>query len=627
MRCLFLCRNRLWPALASVVLAAVAAPLLSGATAHAAVDTSQAEAEYASLTPGAGQVFDDATASGGQGLLIWSTGAAETTLISGASGQLVVRAKGDQCQGAPTMDVTVDGAAAGTLLVTSTTWADYALAGSWAAGTHRISMQFTNDYRDGSCDRNLRLDRIGLTAAPEVLQQEAETAVLTPGAGQVFNDATASAGQGLLIWSNGAAAGSLSAPAGGTLEVRAEGDQCNGAPHMQVAVDGAAVMTVPVPATRWATFPVTGSWAGGTHRVSVAFTDDYRDSSCDRNLRVDLLRVAAAPLAPLVPQPGNPFAGATGYVDPNSNARRAADARRSTDPAGAAALDKVAAGSAADWYGDWVPTATLAATVANRINTETAAGALPVLVAYAIPHRDCGSYSAGGEPTADAYRQWIGAMTTGIGNHKSIVVLEPDALPQMDCLSSADQTERVKLLAAAVVTLSANPTTSVYLDAGGPGWQTASVMAGRLSQANIAGARGFSLNVSGFNASALVESYGDAVSALVGGKHFIVDTSRNGVGAGTTWCNPTGRALGVPMTIATNDPLADAFTWVKAPGESDGTCNGGPSAGTFWTDYAIGLAKQRTVSYLRYRPRPHPRHHLVSRPGRHRFTLSIRTAP
>ena len=624
MRGLFLRQDWSWTALASVVLAAVGAPLLSGTVAHAAVDVS--EAEYASLTPGAGQVFDDATASGGRGLLVWSNGTAETTLISSASERIVVRARGDQCQGAPTMTVTVDGAAAGTALVTSTTWADYAISGSWAAGTHRVSMAFTNDYVDGSCDRNLRLDRVGMTAAPEVVEQEAETAALTPGAGQVFTDATASAGQGLLIWSNGAAAGWLSAPAGGTLEVRAEGDQCNGAPHMQVAVDGTTVMTVAVPNTKWATFPVPGSWAGGTRRVSVAFTDDYRDSSCDRNLRVDLWRVAPAPQARLATQTGNPFAGATGYVDPNSNPRRAADARRSTDPAGAAALDKVAAGSAADWYGDWVPAATLAATVANRIKTETATGALPVLVAYAIPHRDCGSYSAGGEPTADAYRQWIGELAAGIGNHKSVVVLEPDALPQMDCLSSADQIERVNLLAAAVRTLSANPTTSVYLDAGGPGWQTASVMAGRLSQADIADARGFSLNVSGYNSGALVASYGDTVSALVGGKHFIVDTSRNGLGAGTSWCNPSGRALGIPMTVITNDPLADAFTWVKAPGESDGACNGGPSAGTFWTDYAIGLANRSTVSYLRYRPQPRsgkrpgpgPRHHLVSRPGRHR---------
>ncbi len=37
--------------------------------------------------------------------------------------------------------------------------------------------------------------------------------------------------------------------------------------------------------------------------------------------------------------------------------------------------------------------------------------------------------------------------------------------------------------------------------------------------------------------------------------------------------------------------MADALLWVKPPGESDGTCRPGePSAGTFWVDYALGLA-------------------------------------
>jgi endoglucanase len=46
------------------------------------------------------------------------------------------------------------------------------------------------------------------------------------------------------------------------------------------------------------------------------------------------------------------------------------------------------------------------------------------------------------------------------------------------------------------------------------------------------------------------------------------------------------------VTPSTGDPLADAFLWIKAPGESDGTCNGGPSAGTWWPDYALGLAQR-----------------------------------
>jgi endoglucanase len=30
----------------------------------------------------------------------------------------------------------------------------------------------------------------------------------------------------------------------------------------------------------------------------------------------------------------------------------------------------------------------------------------------------------------------------------------------------------------------------------------------------------------------------------------------------------------------------------RPPGFSDGTCNGGPAAGTWWPDYALGLAER-----------------------------------
>ncbi|HEU4841998.1 MAG TPA: glycoside hydrolase family 6 protein, partial [Ilumatobacteraceae bacterium] len=56
------------------------------------------------------------------------------------------------------------------------------------------------------------------------------------------------------------------------------------------------------------------------------------------------------------------------------------------------------------------------------------------------------------------------------------------------------------------------------------------------------------------------------------------------------WCNPPGRGLGVVPTTSTGDALVDAFLWIKRPGESDGPCQGGPPAGTWWRDYAVQLA-------------------------------------
>ncbi len=88
-------------------------------------------------------------------------------------------------------------------------------------------------------------------------------------------------------------------------------------------------------------------------------------------------------------------------------------------------------------------------------------------------------------------------------------------------------------------------------------------------------------------------AYGEKISRLTGGKHFVIDTGRNGLGPtpDNQWCNPAGRALGRPPTTRTGHPLVDALLWVKSPGESDGECNGGPAAGHWWPEYALGLAQ------------------------------------
>jgi hypothetical protein len=79
----------------------------------------------------------------------------------------------------------------------------------------------------------------------------------------------------------------------------------------------------------------------------------------------------------------------------------------------------------------------------------------------------------------------------------------------------------------------------------------------------------------------------------------VIDTSRNGLGPAPDgdWCNPPGRALGLRPGSATGVSRQDANVWVKRPGESDGPCHGGPPAGAWWADYALGLA--RRAAYYR----------------------------
>ncbi len=297
----------------------------------------------------------------------------------------------------------------------------------------------------------------------------------------------------------------------------------------------------------------------------------------------------------------SPFATGTLWTPPYAGADEAAqDAERAGDPAEASRFRRLASTPRAVWFADPGLTGPeLSGAVAGVVGPALGQGQVAVLVAYAIPLRDCGGESAGGTPTADAYRSWVTAFAQGLrdggaGRGPGVaVVLEPDALGLLSRLPADRQAERLELLREATTALAAVPGVAVYLDAGHSGWVPVDQMHQRLVEAGVAGARGFALNVSNFRETGPETAYGDQLAGLLGGKNYLVDTSRNGRGptADDNWCNPPDRALGTTPQVGTGGAL-DAYLWVKAPGESDGACgDGAPAAGVFWPAYADGLTR------------------------------------
>jgi endoglucanase len=287
------------------------------------------------------------------------------------------------------------------------------------------------------------------------------------------------------------------------------------------------------------------------------------------------------------------FAGKTLYVESSSNASRQAAAWRTSDPVGAAYMDVIAAQQSAIWLGDWTsnPSGTVDAAL------DRAGSALQVLVVYNIPHRDCGAWSSGGAADGTAYASFISSVASGLQGRQAIIVLEPDGLPLTTCLSASQLTEREALMSSAVDKLTAAGG-KVYLDAGDSNWISAATMAPRLKAAGIGHAAGFSLNVSHTETTTDSVAYANELRALVGTTaHFVVDTGRNGLGpsADNAWCNPLGLALGHNPTVNTSIAGLDGLLWIKPPGESDGSCNGGPVAGAWWADYARDLAETRAT--------------------------------
>nr|WP_321202766.1 glycoside hydrolase family 6 protein [Citreicoccus inhibens] len=91
----------------------------------------------------------------------------------------------------------------------------------------------------------------------------------------------------------------------------------------------------------------------------------------------------------------------------------------------------IASKPGAKWFGNW--SGDIASAVSSYVG---AADTLPLLVAYNVPGRDCGGQSPGGAGSAAAYPAWIAAFASGIGNRPAVVIIEPDAAAQVDCLPS-----------------------------------------------------------------------------------------------------------------------------------------------------------------------------------------------
>lgn len=218
---------------------------------------------------------------------------------------------------------------------------------------------------------------------------------------------------------------------------------------------------------------------------------------------------------------------------------------------------------------------------------ETAGDAVPLLAVFGDEH-GCG----GGPGELGRYRRWIDTVARGIGRNEVVIAFEPDSLGLMECAA------HVRTLAYGVKQLSKLPNATVYIEAGASDWMTPSLAASRLKAVGVRRVRGFMLNATHQTTTAANIKHGLAISRMVGGKHFIINTSHNGNGplyrAGhTIWCNPPNAAAGALPTTRTAHGKVDAYLWVERPGFSNGACNGGPAkVGGWWEKRAIQLVER-----------------------------------
>jgi endoglucanase len=160
---------------------------------------------------------------------------------------------------------------------------------------------------------------------------------------------------------------------------------------------------------------------------------------------------------------------------------------------------------------------------------------VPVFVAYDIPFRDCGQYSAGGAQNTTAYEAWINGLAAGLGGGHAVVLLEPDGLGiipyNTDINGNAESCQpsltgtgltpttakaaRYTQLNYAVSQLEAQPNVGVYLDGTHPAWLGVGDIAQRLVKAGVQQAQGFFVNVSNYQYTVNSADYGTWISDCI----------------------------------------------------------------------------------------------------------------
>jgi hypothetical protein len=212
-----------------------------------------------------------------------------------------------------------------------------------------------------------------------------------------------------------------------------------------------------------------------------------------------------------------------------------------------------------------------------------------------------GSWSGQGQWNVPASERWYKGLAAGIGKARALVILQID-LP-FAAQTRNQQPETIDAYGTKV--LSANPHTTVYIDAGAYGWLSPSQQGALLISNGVRHARGFSVNDTQYGSMSQELEYGAQIVDYlnrhgVTGKHFLVNTAQNGEPylAGqvsgpsndTPRCTSRSQTLcqrtGIPPTTSVADPRwhlsakdaaiakrdADAYVWASQPWN----VNGGP---------------------------------------------------
>ena len=228
---------------------------------------------------------------------------------------------------------------------------------------------------------------------------------------------------------------------------------------------------------------------------------------------------------------------------------------------------------------------------------------VPIVSTYFL-HPELGGCGTAAQINADrpTFESQVDAMARAIGRRPVALFLELDFVGSSSCMVRSGGLHAWEALGRYVATtFEARPHTVVYLVGGYSDSNNAAYAARLLNAAGIRRIQGFFTNDTHIQWTSHELAYARAIAARTHGAHFVINTAQNGRGpllnrhpvteGVEDLCNPPRRGLGIPDTTSPGlDRHLDALAWITPPGNSSGSCNGGPPSGSFWPARAEALA-------------------------------------
>jgi endoglucanase len=193
-------------------------------------------------------------------------------------------------------------------------------------------------------------------------------------------------------------------------------------------------------------------------------------------------------------------------------------------------LGKLALQPRALFIGSWISSSDIR-DVAAEVVRDTQRGDSSVLTQFGTFELNPweGSWTGDGQWDVGDAERWYKGLAAGIGTARALVILQID-LP-FAAQTPNQQPETIDAYGTKV--LSADPHTTVYIDAGAYGWLPPAQQGALLISNGIRHARGFSINDTQYGPMSKELEYGAEVVAYlnhhgIAGKHFLVNTAQNG---------------------------------------------------------------------------------------------------